>query len=57
MKKYETLREAEKDYKKRFGIVYLDTNLNLFSKIFRIKGRKYKYVICTYLEWLNEFYK
>lgn len=52
MKKYKTLREAKKDFKKRFPIYDNGNN------IYRLKRAKiWKYTICTYLDWLNGFYK
>ena len=51
--KFETLREAKKHLKKKTKYFNSDG-----LKIFRREGKrvKYKYVVCTYLQWLNEFY-
>jgi len=57
MKKFRTLSEAKKAFKKRFLISYKDRPSYFSHSIYKIKGRVYNYTICTYLEWLNEFYK
>jgi hypothetical protein len=53
MKKCKTLREARKEFKKLTGYDYGDRGTPHEPAIRNYKGRIYKYIICTYLEWLD----